>query len=479
MNFDGFCGGTYQGRALALDAERAQNCFPERSESQGAASKARFGMLSKPGKKVFATLAGAASVKAECQINGRAFAVAGGSFWEVKSDGSAINYGPVGDQRAQLEPSQSQVLILVAGAGYVFKLADSTLTPITADGWLPGITKIGSNDTYFVALVGNSQTFILSGINDGLNWDPLDFGSAGSEPGNIVSFVVDHRQLWFLGNTHSEIFYDSGNADFPFTRLEGAFMEQGTCAIDSVSKIDNSIIWLGGNRDGAKIFWRANGYTPQRISTHSIEALLDSFGDVSDASAYPYQEGGHTFYRADFPSANGGRGATLLYDVASGFWHERTFFSNGLDYADRARTHMYVFGKHLVGDWMTGTIYEQSMDYLDDAGSPIRFLRAAPDLSAGGMMGFYGELRLIMQTGVGLDGNGAGSDPQVILQISDDGGFTWSDDMPASIGRIGQYQWLVRWSALGSSRNRAFRVIITDPVFKAIFSADLDATYGN
>ena len=71
-----------------------------------------------------------------------------------------------------------------------------------------------------------------------------------------------------------------------------------------------------------------------------------------------------------------------------------------------------------------------------------------------------------------------GSDPQIILQISDDGGFTWSNERSASLGKLGAYRTMVRWRRLGRSQNRTFRVICSEPVFVALVAADLEATNG-
>lgn len=452
-----------------------------------------FVMVSSTGSVPMDPSGAISAVRAECELNGRGFAIGSNGpnnyFYEVHADGTVTNYAVTaptsstpylpGDVRPQMEASQTQILILSGGQGFVFDLRSNTLSAITAAGFPAGAVKAGYLDGYFIVLEPNSQTFAISGLNNGLVWDALDFGDAEGEPGNVTTFVVDHRQIWFLSNSHGEIYYNSGDANFPLVRLEGAFMEQGCEAIDSAFKCDNTIFWLGGNRDGAGIVWRANGYTPQRVSTYAIEALIQGFGDVSDCLGYCYQESGHTFARWDFPSANNGLGATLLYDVGEQLWHERGWWDSSIgDYrADLARYHMYVFGLHLVGDYRSGNIYVQSMDLATDAGNPIRRLRSAPDLANGGKWTFYGEFRLLTSVGLGLDGGAVpGSDPQMILQISNDGGKTWGFDRARSLGKIGDYRTLVRWTPNGRSLNRAFRVVCSEPVREVLIAADLDVT---
>jgi hypothetical protein len=84
---------------------------------------------------------------------------------------------------------------------------------------------------------------------------------------------------------------------------------------------------------------------------------------------------------------------------------------------------------------------------------------------------------------VGLVDNGTNPssavNPRIVLEMSDDGGFTWSNPIYATVGRIGQYRVRARWQRLGSSRDRVFRVTITEPVKCQMLSAYLDVEVGN
>jgi hypothetical protein len=46
-------------------------------------------------------------------------------------------------------------------------------------------------------------------------------------PDNLVGVVNSHRELLFPGTDTLEIWYDSGDADFPFARQGNAFIERG------------------------------------------------------------------------------------------------------------------------------------------------------------------------------------------------------------------------------------------------------------
>jgi Neuraminidase (sialidase) len=64
--------------------------------------------------------------------------------------------------------------------------------------------------------------------------------------------------------------------------------------------------------------------------------------------------------------------------------------------------------------------------------------------------------------------------PKVMLQWSDDGGFTWSNEYWKAVGRIGEYKASVDFTRLGMSRDRVFRMTVTDPVKWIIIGARMD-----
>lgn len=108
---------------------------------------------------------------------------------------------------------------------------------------------------------------------------------------------------------------------------------------------------------------------------------------------------------------------------------------------------------------------------------PIRRLRQAPHLSDAQGWLYYARLQLDLESGVGLD-TGLGEDPQVMLQWSDDGGKTWSSEHWVSAGREGAYTWRAQWRRLGRSRDRVFRVVLTDPVKATWIDAFMDLDRG-
>ena len=156
-------------------------------------------------------------------------------------------------------------------------------------------------------------------------------------------------------------------------------------------------------------------------------------------------------------------------------WHERNYTdSDGIHYMHRGVTQDFFSGKVLVGDWLSGNIYELDPDTPTDNGQEIHRERACPHIWNNMDRAFYGSFQLDIEVGVGLTGDGQDSNPQIMLQISDDGGKTWGNEIWRAAGKIGEYRKRLIWNRLGSSRDRVFRIKMTDPVKWVILGAYVD-----
>jgi hypothetical protein len=286
--------------------------------------------------------------------------------------------------------------------------------------------------------------------------------------------IVDHREAWLFGTDSVEVWYDAGLADFPLARIQGAFNEIGCVATFSIAKLDNGLFWLGTDARGQGIVYRANGYTGTRVSTHAVEYAIAQYGNLADAIAYTYQQEGHAFYVLTFPTGN----ATWVYDVATGAWHERAGWDNGAFMRHRSNCQCNFGGNIIVGDYENGNIYRFNLDVFADNGGIQKWLRSWRALPTGQndlKRTAHHSLQLDCQSGVGLN-SGQGSDPQVVLRWSDDGGHTWSNEHWSPMGKIGQYFHRVFWRRLGMTmklRDRVYEVSGTDPVKIAIVGAEL------
>ena len=111
--------------------------------------------------------------------------------------------------------------------------------------------------------------------------------------------------------------------------------------------------------------------------------------------------------------------------------------------------------------------------YTDTNGNGIRRVRRAPHLSHEEQRMFYSKLQIDMDVGEGLL-SGQGSDPQIMLRISNDGGRTWGQERWVGAGKRGEYGHRAIWFRLGSGRDRVFEVSVSDPIPWRLVGAEVE-----
>ena len=501
-------GSAYVARSINAADNRMVNLFPEVIPEGGKEP----GFLNRaPGLK-FLSSVGIGPIRGLWAYGQYGYCVSGPNLYRINADWTSTLIGPIaGTGQVSMADNGIQLFIACNPQGYIYNNKTQILEQIT-DSDFPGAVTVGYLDGYFVFNQPKSQILWITSLFEGTAIDALDFASAEGAPDNLVSLIVDHRELWLFGTNSVEVWYDSGSADFPLTRIQGAFNEIGCAAAYSVAKLDNALFWLGSDARGQGIVYRANGYTGTRVSTHAIEYAIAQYGNISDAIAYTYQQEGHAFYVLTFPSAN----ATWVYDVSTQAWHERAGWQNSQFTRHRSNCQMAFNSEIVVGDFETGTLYTFDLDVYADNGGIQKWMRSWRALPTGKndlKRSAHHSLQLDAESGIGLQNtdffdqfdslitesgdfliteNGnyiavdffpvAGIDPQVILRWSDDGGHTWSNGYAASMGKIGEYGKRIFWRRLGMTlklRDRVYEVSGTDPVKIAIMGAELFVTATN
>lgn len=501
MKFQGFVGPTYSLKSVNVDCQRCVNLYPELIES-GTGKEGQVAYLkSTPGlNKLFTVGSGPIRMihvdDPKIDVNNpanRVFIASGSEMYKATYASGVWTTSKLGDLSTSSGPikaASSQidlgVTVFVDGVKnylfwrYVSGTPTESFNDFSSFGYIgaPKATHVIWVDGYFIFNSGGTSQFYISDWGS-LNVSPLSFASAEGDPDNIVAVISNHRDLWLLNERTTEVFSDTGNASFPFERVQGGFIEKGCMAPFSVARIDGVIFWLGQDSSGQGIVYAAQGLTPQRVSTHSIEAKIKTYASPSSATGYAYQSCGHSFYVLNFAEG------TWVFDLSTKLWHERAYTDSGTLTRHRADCVAYLpaLGIHLAGDFSNNKIYKLDEDYYSDDGDAITRMRIAPHVSNSLNRVFYKALSLDMETGIGLDGGVQGSDPQVMLQYSNDGGHTWSDEAWASagqkIGGIGDFKKRVIWRRLGMARDRVFKIVITDPVPVTLLGAELDLEGGN
>ena len=456
-----FASQSYQARALPFSAQRMVNYFAEAGpEAEG---KAPVVIYNAPGVKAFSDgLAG--SVRSLKVMDGVLYAVAGNMLYSIDSAGVETSLGAINTHTTpvsmEVNRANPKELCLVDGTdGWTYDTS-AGLVQIT-DGDFVSADTVTFQDGYFI--FSYTDGFFLSGLDNGQTFAALDFGSAEASPDDVVAVKSNHQQLWVFGTETTEVFYNSGNTDFPFERISGAVLERGCGAAFSIASDDNTLFWLGDDN----IVYRANGFTPQRISTHAIEEKLREFSSVSDAFGFFVTISGHKFYHLTFPTGE----RTFVFDVATGLWHERESF--GSRYW-RGSSYAAVYGKHLIGDDFVGRVGELDMDTFTEYGVVMQGILTGLPIHSDRKRLRHHKFEIDVESGVGTTA-GTTSDPQMWMDYSDDGGRTWGTRKPfRSMGKIGEYRKRLRWQRLGMTRQRVYRLTVADAVKRSIIGAYLN-----
>ena len=464
---------TSESRSLPLDAQRLVNFFTEK-QPQGA--KSQTPLFGAPGMTAFANV-GAGPIRGSWVKQDIPYVVSGSELYEVNPDGTGVlaGSGITGTAIVSMSDNGNQLCIVNGASGWILDTEPTSPTfgfqNIMSGAFYPANT-VAFFDGYFVFDRVGTNEFFLSALYDGTSYNGLDFASAESQPDFVTGTVQNLQLLFVICQAHLELWYDAGAADFPFQRYTGAGISYGCISPQTIIKQDGAIFFLGTD----KIFYRLQSTVPIRTSTHSIEHIIAQDPDITQAYCFTYTLEGHKFVVLTLPASK----RTLVWDIASGRWHERESWdannqSLGLW---RASTAFRAYGNVYLGDAFNGNVNLLDWTTYTELGNTIRGLAYSIPYHQDRKRLFFSKFELDVQAGVGLTA-GQGSDPQIMLGWSVDGAQTFKPLQPwRSMGKIGEYLKRLRWLRMGQGRQFVFVISITDPVPRVIIAAHADLSVG-
>lgn len=461
----------YKTRSLPLNSQRLVNMY---GEPQTEDSRSELALFSCPGLRTSIEVSTFFTVYALKKMGEYLYAVVGNVLYQIDSTLTATAKGTLGTSpgKVRLSSNGLQLTVLTSlGSAWTYNASTDTFAQIT-DPNFQNASDVTFLDGYTIFSKLNSGQFFWSELNDSTSYDALDFQTAEWEPDNLVGIRKVAAELWAFGENTIEVYQNTGDA-LLFGRISGAAINIGCIARDTITTIDNSVIWVGDDR----MVYMATGYVPTKISSFAIDKEFQSYviTDFEAAESFTYDWDGHKFYVLTFPTLN----KTFQFDIITGLWSER----ESIDQATRniirwratcsERYKNYTF----AGDYQAGVIYYFEDDYFYEGDSPFyaeivtspqfnSFLRTS-------VLAIY----LDIETGVGI-ATGQGSDPEIMFQFSRDGGRTYSNEIWRKLGKKGEYRTLVKFTSIGSADNYTFKFRISDPIKKNILGAYIDFEEG-
>lgn len=483
----------------SVGKEICQNLYME--IAQAATAKASYYYLKIPGLRRYTQTSIGTANSGACRAlfttsSGRTFQVTGNEVREVLVTGTRVLIGTLSTYTGTVQMAENGSLVMVVdGAnGWILRLADNNWTKIT-DEYFPGNdsgtlapTHVTYLDTYFIVNNRNTNEYYYSTSyysreHDDTTtpydpaepngyWTPINSGKKIGKPDNISALINCNNYLWLFGYNSSEVHYDTGDYNGQlFARYQGAIINVGCNAPYSVAVYNNNVFWLATDNTGTLGVYTNDGLVPVRISTRGIEQLVETMGVWTDCTCYCYAQSGHAYYVMQFPQAD----KTLVYDLVTSAWHERTSLDKATGLLHRWHG-MYATSNHdqiIMGDLGTSELYVLDPKYyvndtpLRDEVNYIRCVKTLPINFANGANVRYNWIQVMCSQGQGLITNtaaGVGIDPTLQVSWSDDSGQTYRNERQAPIGRQGQYAKRTLVLGCGMGRNRVWRIALTDPI---------------
>lgn len=468
-------GGFYVARSKIAGAARCVNLYPEKNPQD---SEQPYTLYPTPGLTVLAVSPTLSRWRGlYLATNSQLYGVCGQTLYFI--DANFICHA-LGNLAANVLTPVSMsdnglALICVDGttAGYAVNLASNAFGVIADPNFLGG-TTVDYIDTFFVLNSPGTNVWYssLSNVTYGQltssgAFDPTYVAAKTGTPDPISALKVMHREIWILGSLKtSEVWYDAGNAAFPFAIASGVFLEQACIAPYSLVKEDLSVYWLGINKDGQRTIWEGNNYIAKRISTPAIAALLSQLPTVSDCISLAYVQQDHVFIIFNFPSAN----RTIVWDTSERVWHERTTLDiNGNELCWRVSAMVQAYGIVVAGDISNGALYQIDLNNYSENGVQIIRRRGYVHLVDDGKLVSYPAFRADMEVGDWAPP----AKLTLYLRWSDDRGQTWGNPI-GQTALAGQRIFQPEYRKLGAARDRVFELFWSDPVETALQGAWLD-----
>jgi hypothetical protein len=438
---------------------RLTNCYAEQLGEEG---KVPWPIYAADGLGNFASLSGAtAGVRAMIVVGGVLYVVAGTSFYSVTAAGVVTSLGAIPTtgpvyMRRNRRATNPDITIVSDGLMYNYR---TSLNQVT-DADLLAPLSLAYVDGY-MATASTLGKWQIGAIDDASAWDALDVTRAESNPDEVIAI---HEYAGFLvpfGEVSTEFWDNTGDADFPFSRV--ATKDYGCGAKNSIAVVGETLAFVAHDRTVRML----QGYDAVRISNHAVERDIESIADRDTITATSWSKGGNQFYALT--------SADWTWVYLNGRWHQMKSYDR-----DNWRVSKVVDfdGTLIAGDADSGTLYVMSSDFGDEAGNPLVMEVVPPAVHAFPYRLRFNTAFIDVEAGVGINSDDAEDvSPELMLSWSDDGGATFGAERRIALGVDGQRRTRVRTHRLGTAGEdgRVFKFSISAKVARGLYGLTLDA----
>jgi hypothetical protein len=437
---------------------RLVNCYAEQLGEEG---KVPWPIYAADGLGGFVDLpSSSGGVRAFVVVSDVLYVVAGTSLYSVTEAGVVTLIGAIPTtgpvyMRRNRRATDPDITIVSDGVMYNYRTSLNQVSDVD----LLAPQSLAYNDGY-MAIASTLGKWQIGAIDDAANWDALDATRAESNPDEIVTIHEYAGLLVPFGEVSTEFWDNTGDADFPYSRV--ATKDYGCGAKNSVAVVGESIAFIAHDRTVRLL----NGFDAVRISNHAVERDIESISDRDTITATSWSKGGNQFYALT--------SADWTWVYLNGRWHQMRSYQR-----DNWRISKVIDfnGRLIAGDADEGTLYHMSDDFADEAGDPMIMEVVPPPVHAFPYRMRHNAVYIDVEAGVGVNTDvDEDVDPELMLSWSDDGGATFGPERRIALGQDGQRRKRVRTHRLGTAGEdgRVYKISISAKVARGLYGLSLD-----
>jgi len=300
----------------------------------------------------------------------------------------------------------------------------------------------------------------------------------------VVALRASDSSLFVFGRSSLQILRWQNSTIAPFAIVNKSSLA-GVLSKDAVTIIGNECFFVGKGPNGMLgAFAVDENGNIRKISTASEDQLLARIArsheggggaggnhPLENVRTFAYSYKGHQFF---IFTIRAGIEETRVFDLTENVWTSRACYDlNGDRYSWNVLDAVSVDGEPFFfifgADEGTGLAWfkpnKHTDKFIDSLNAYIRKERTTGIKFDGINDIVVTSLELIINSGTTdfVIPTSDGYNPRIMLQVSTDGGRTWSNELWANAGKTGEYSWRVRWNQLGRGARFAFRVSMSDP----------------
>jgi hypothetical protein len=470
---------------MPFSAQRCVNLYCGTAQAEALND---FELLYTPGIAAFATTDVFAS-RGDIEMGGVYYVVTGTTLYSIDSAGTETSLGTItGSDRVIMAHNGTKLAILAPDVAalnlWEWDAGTTTLTQVSDVDYEVSIAMCFL-DGYYIFMKKDSKKWFHSNLNQPLVFDALDFTTAQVNPGNITGCHVSGDQVYIQKAENTEVYANVGGSGFVFQLIKGATYEKGShCKYGSIDW-ENDFYFLGGGKnERTSVYKYGSTGSPVKVSTDAIDNEIQKFtrAEIDDGFSFTYAIAGIALVGFTIRSVNIAD-RTFIYNVTASNLQGRPVWSEmqtGVtEDGWRANSVTNVYNKLLVSDSIDGRIGSLDLDTQTEYGATILREKSTPPLSFQGSQILNSALELTIDAGQGIK-TGQGSDPEIMMDFSDDGGRTFGNEFWRKAGKIGKYGQRVEWRRLGRVPSyRVFRFRGSDPIKWTFIKAEIEGNVVN